>query len=191
MTSLDSYLQAQSNYANAATHYAAIALQWTASNATEDGNGYPISESGDEYTDAVGEIIRANVTAFVEANYALLASANVTAEMCGHDLILTANHHGTGFWDRGLDMPANDTEALTAYQAGRAFYTAWLAEHRPYPGDHPRSVGAVLAAATRGYSFDAEFALWGDRADGDAHCADEVAWLMVENTVLLDDLGWS
>jgi hypothetical protein len=82
-------------------------------------------------------------------------------------------------------MPATDDEAYTAwaiihrmpYPSSRAAWQAWLAEHRPAPADRPQTVGDALTEATRGYSFDAEFAL---DDDGD------VAWLMVENTVLVN-----
>lgn len=32
----------------------------------------------------------------------LLDEYPMTAEQMGHDIILTTNHHGAGFWDRGL-----------------------------------------------------------------------------------------
>lgn len=31
-----------------------------------------------------------------------MTMANLTDEQCGHDFALTRNHHGAGFWDRGL-----------------------------------------------------------------------------------------
>lgn len=36
--------------------------------------------------------------------------ANLDASQCGHDFALTRNHHGAGFWDRGLGALG---EALT------------------------------------------------------------------------------
>ena len=189
-------------YTEGAIKGAAVSLLWQASDATEDGNGFPIGEDGNEFADrVVAEVpyLTEAVTSFVADNYAVLTLAGVTPAQCGHDIILTANGHGAGFWDRGLDMPASDAEAYLAwlacnrkpYPASREAWTAWLAEHRPAPADRPQSVGDALTGATRGYSFEAEFALWGDRADGDEHCSDEVAWLMVENTVLVDELNWS
>lgn len=143
-------------YTEIAIYQAAVALQWTASDASEDGNGYPITESGDEYTDAVAEIpyLIEAVTAFVAGNWDTLQIARVEAGQAGRDFILTVNHHGAGFWDRGLGQ-----------------------------------YGDELTQAVRGYSIDAEFMLWGDRADGDEHCSDEVGYLMVENTVIVDDMG--
>lgn len=143
-------------YTEIAIHHAAICLQWQASDISEEGHGYPIGNGGDEYTDAVAEIITEAVTSFVSDNWSTLVSANVEAGQCGHDFILTANHHGTGFWDRGLG-----------------------------------AAGQTLTDACKGYSFYAEFQLWGDDADGDEHCSDEVAHLEVENTVIVGDLGLS
>jgi len=199
----------QDNYIKEAIEGAAVALLWQASDATKDGNGFPISDESDGTlrgeTQFVARVIEEvpylteAVTSFVRDNWAVLLRGRVKAPQCGHDIILTANGHGAGFWDRGLDMPATDTEAHLAwlacnrkpYPASRDAWKAWLAEHRPYPGQRPQSVGDALTQATRGYSFEAEFALWGDRADGDEHCSDELAWLMVENTVLVDQLGLS
>jgi hypothetical protein len=188
------------NYITEAIQGAAVSLLWQASDATEDGNGFPIGDNDNGQvhgeTQFVNQVIEAvpylteAVTAFVTDNWALLERGKVTAAQAGHDLILTANGHGAGFWDRGLDMPATDDEAYAAwadcqhqpYPASREAWKAWLAEHRPYPGQYPQSVGDALSKATDGYSFDAEFALDDD---------DDVAWLMVENAVLTDTLGWS
>jgi hypothetical protein len=185
----------QEIYISEAVQGAAGTLLWQASDATEDGNGFPISEDDDsvlhgetQFVDRVIEevpYLTEAVTAFVRDNWALLLRGGVTGAQCGHDIILTANHHGAGFWDRGLDMPATDDMAYAAWQGtqrfpyprSRALWTAWLALYRPYPAQYPQSVGDALTDATRGYSFDAEFALDED---------DNVTWLMVENTVLVN-----
>jgi hypothetical protein len=148
-------------YTQIAIRQAAITLQWQATDASGIGNGYPITDRGDEYTDDVAEVpyLVEAVTSFVADNRIvlhLLEAKGYDAALCGHDLILTANRHGAGFWDRGLG-----------------------------------ATGKTLTDAAHFYSFDAEFELWGDRADDDSHCSDEVAWLMVENTVIVDDLGYS
>ena len=172
-------------YTETAIEHAAITLLWQASDATEDGNGFPIGEGGNEYSErVVAEVpyLTEAVAAFVTGNQAVLTRAGVSAEQCGHDFILTANRHGAGFWDRGLDMPATDDEALAAWRTAPRAYDAWLMVHRPALTDRPQSAGDYLTAATRGYSFDAEFALDSDGG---------VTWLMVENTVLVDELGWS
>lgn len=140
------------HYIETAIRSAAITLQWQASNAADDGNGYPITAGGDEYTDEVAEILTEMVTAFVTDNYQTLVKADVGATQAGHDFILTANHHGAGFWDRGLG-DAGDTLTEAAH---------------PY--------GEIVA----------EFVLWGDAGEPD-HWPDEVAYLMVENTVIVPD----
>lgn len=154
-------------YIETAIRQAAITLQWAASDATEVGNGYPISEGGDEWTDDIVSkvpYLTEAVTAFIEneENWRLLKLAGSDASQTGHDFILTANDHGTGFWDRGYDSSADEDR----------------------PG---RTVGRALSDACNGYSIDAEFALWGDYADGEDHLSDEVAWLMVENEIIVDD----
>lgn len=59
--------------------------------------------------------------AFQKDNAELLASAEYgtrwpDAEMAGHDFWLTRNHHGAGFWGRGLgDVGRNLTDAAHAY----------------------------------------------------------------------------
>ena len=191
----------KTDYITKAIQGAAAALLWQASDASEDGGeGFPIGDDSDgtltgetQFVDHVIEevpYLTEAVTSFVNDNWALLRRGRVRAGQCGHDLILTANRHGAGFWDRGLDMPATDNEAYAAwkschrrpYPESRNAWKAWLAEHRPAPAQYPQSVGDALTAATRGYSFDAEFVL--DEDGG-------VAWLMVENIVLADELSWS
>lgn len=90
-------------YIESAIYQAAITLQWQASDATGDGNGYPIGASGDEYTDRiVAEVpyLTEALTAFITDNAADLDG--IDAEQAGHGFILTANRHGAGFWDRDL-----------------------------------------------------------------------------------------
>lgn len=109
------------SYTQTAIEHAAIAILWQATDASEDGgDGFPISDDDNgvvhgetQYVQRViDDVPRLTevVTAFVRGNWNTLRTAGVTAEMCGHDIILTANHHGTGFWDRGLGTAG---EALT------------------------------------------------------------------------------
>jgi hypothetical protein len=141
-------------YTETAIFHAALALQWTATDATEVGNGYPIGDSGDEYTDEIVAkvpYLTEAVTAFIADNWEDVSGLD--ASQTGHDIILTANGHGAGFWDRGLGAR-----------------------------------GDRLTEASKPYgSLDSEFALWGDYADDDLHCADEVAYLCVMNEIIVDD----
>lgn len=51
---------------------------------------------------------------FVKANQVDLAE--ISPESAGHDFVLTRNHHGVGFWDRGYgDKGDRLTEAAHAY----------------------------------------------------------------------------
>lgn len=67
--------------------------------------------------------ITAEVVDFLEANAADVAT--LEPGQVGHDLYLTRNHHGAGFWDRGLGEVG---ERLTA--AAHAYGTSDL-----YVGD--------------------------------------------------------
>ena len=58
--------------------------------------------STDDLDVTAWQSFRADCEAFAEANASDLA--NMDAEQAGHDLWLTRNHHGTGFWDRGLGV---------------------------------------------------------------------------------------
>jgi hypothetical protein len=193
---LDQYLAKRERYIREATKHAAIALLWQATDASEDGGeGFPVDDtigpghddSGRPWERAVRPLIAAKVRDFIEANYQLLGEVDIPAEMAGHDLVLTANGHGAGFWDRGYDQPANDPVALGAWRAARdtgkpEFYAAFLAKYRPYLADRPKSAGDVLTEAAHVYGFEAEFMTdeYGD-----------LGWLCVENTVLLDTLEMS
>lgn len=46
--------------------------------------------------------MRAEVLSFLAQNEVLLWQSGLGPEQIGHDLWLTRNHHGAGFWDRGL-----------------------------------------------------------------------------------------
>lgn len=51
---------------------------------------------------------RARITedcdAFVESEWLLLLAYERAPEYAGHDFLLSRNHHGTGFWDRGAGV---------------------------------------------------------------------------------------
>jgi hypothetical protein len=102
---------------------AAITLQWTATDATDSGNAYPISERGDEYTNQIVDevpYLTEAVTAFVNDNAADLLGLDPS--QVGHDFILTANDHGAGFWDRGLGERGDRlTQAVRGYSFDAEF----------------------------------------------------------------------
>lgn len=60
---------------------------------------------------------------FQDANAALWADEGPYGDSrAGHDLWLTQNRHGAGFWDRGLKHGAALTEAAHAYGSGYVTY---------------------------------------------------------------------
>lgn len=81
-----------------------------------DDSGEPLDDtydSGDIADDARTEMTR-ECTDFIDANTADLT--NIDAGQAGHDFWLTRNHHGAGFWDRGLgDVGDRLTKAAHAY----------------------------------------------------------------------------
>lgn len=51
---------------------------------------------------------------FQDKNATLMAGLD--SAQCGHDFALTRNHHGAGFWDRGLGAVGDElTKAAKAY----------------------------------------------------------------------------
>lgn len=66
----------------------------------EDSTPVPFDEVDAEISDETMAQMREEVRQFVDANNDdLLTMDN---EQIGHDFWLTRNHHGAGFWDRGL-----------------------------------------------------------------------------------------
>jgi len=55
---------------------------------------------------------------FIADNWALIQETGQSAEQCGHDLWLTRNGHGVGFWDRGYDLAIGDALTRAAHLAG-------------------------------------------------------------------------
>lgn len=79
-----------------ATAHALIALAW--SEIGDDAE--PLDSLGLSFTAEATQRMSAELAAFMEANAEDLKGLQL--EQIGHDFILTRNHHGTGFWDRGL-----------------------------------------------------------------------------------------
>lgn len=84
------------------TAYVAAAL-WSST----DEDGTPLDEGRDaddlapETVDEMREDVR-NFLELVTGDEVNLDLGSMTAEQFGHDFWLTRNHHGAGFWDRGL-----------------------------------------------------------------------------------------
>lgn len=69
-----------------------------------DDNGYPLDQHNDIDDIAESCIHRMCVDCakFQADNRLMLAASGLDASQQGHDFWLTRNHHGAGFWDRGL-----------------------------------------------------------------------------------------
>lgn len=65
-------------------------------------NPTPLDENygADDVSDAAMREIREDAESFVDANASDLSG--IDPGQAGHDFALTRNHHGAGFWDRGL-----------------------------------------------------------------------------------------
>lgn len=89
---------------NAAVGAAWACLLWTTPADSDDDPNFSGCLDGLDYpTPGPGVMMRLReyVGAFITEAVADLTEAGITAAQAGHDLILTANGHGTGFWDRG------------------------------------------------------------------------------------------
>lgn len=80
--------------------------------ASTDDEGQPLDDEFDVLDFAPEAIIQTETDArdFYDANRDDI-DAHMTAAQAGHDFWLTRNHHGAGFWGRGL--PADVSKRLT------------------------------------------------------------------------------
>jgi hypothetical protein len=66
----------------------------------EDGDYFDENYIMEDIAEEAMEKIIADCNKFQKENSILLT--NIDEEQAGHDFWLTRNHHGAGFWDRGL-----------------------------------------------------------------------------------------
>ena len=80
-----------------------------------DENGEPLDANYAAYNIAPATItaLVADIVAFIGANSDDIAASGMVAEQVGHDFWLTRNHHGAGFWDRGLGEVGERLTAAT------------------------------------------------------------------------------
>jgi len=115
--------------------YMECAMWSSHDNATPDG-GEPIDANYDE-DDWTAESVAAAVAAcaeFIQMAWPDIREAvevhRASWEQIGHDLWLTRNHHGAGFWDRGWDAPGDRLtehadsmgEAYLGVEDGRVYH---------------------------------------------------------------------
>jgi hypothetical protein len=96
-------LVASAGFSPVARAYVEAAL-WTSYDNSDDRGGDPMENNyglEDLSPDLMAEISR-DCAQFCEDNAALISEAGLRDDQVGHDFWLTRNHHGCGFWDRGL-----------------------------------------------------------------------------------------
>lgn len=74
-------------------------------------DGEAESLEGEELSDKARAEMRADCDSFWGENVNLLGESGLSQDQAGHDFWLTRNHHGAGFWDRGL--PGDTGKRLT------------------------------------------------------------------------------
>ncbi len=92
---------------------------WSSTYETEDRDDTPMDQdfSVSDIADKTMAEMMADCADFQTANADLLEASGLSTEQQGHDFWLTRNHHGAGFWDRGLesDLGKRLTDAAHAY----------------------------------------------------------------------------
>lgn len=95
----------ESNYdRNVVLEQAKETALWSIST-NEEGADYEMLDekfSTEDITGKAEEELKEMIDNFFEQAETLLVGSPLTADQIGHDIILTANRHGAGFWDRGL-----------------------------------------------------------------------------------------
>jgi hypothetical protein len=98
-----------------------VGLHWSG---LEEDEPEPLDDvAGDaEWSEEALAETSADVRAFVDECRADTIDAGMDARQCGHDFCLTRNHHGTGFWDRGLGEAGRRlTDAADVYGESDAY----------------------------------------------------------------------
>ncbi len=91
-------------------HYAIAAL-WSSNDSENDDQPFDSDYSVSDIDEKSMDDMENTVRKFVEQNDAVIKESGITDEQLGHDLWLTRNGHGTGFWDR--DLPGDTGENLS------------------------------------------------------------------------------
>lgn len=84
--------------------HAQITALWSTATTDEEGNmGENLDENYDasDFSEEAVESLVSLIDQFFDMAGELLDNYPATEEQLGHDLILTMNRHGAGFWDRG------------------------------------------------------------------------------------------
>ena len=96
-------------------------------------NTYDVQEGTYEGDWTVGDLdpealarLKQDADVFLEANYLLMLTVVAQRDYgwsgMGHDLALTRNHHGAGFWDRGLGKVGEELTELAQAMGEASLY---------------------------------------------------------------------
>lgn len=88
---------------------------WASSDESREDGGDPMDDNytPDDIDPGAVEEMRADCTSFLaECEAGGLDTSEVDDEQMGHDLWLTRNGHGVGFWDRDLGRLGEDLSAI-------------------------------------------------------------------------------
>lgn len=90
---------------------------WASSDYSDESGGDPLDKnySGGDIAPATLAMMRADVEAFAKE---MAAQIDGDWSRAGHDLWLTANHHGAGFWDGDWPEPAAAELTAAAHALG-------------------------------------------------------------------------
>lgn len=93
---------------------------WSSNDESDESGGEPLDSnySASDLAPATLRDMRADVERFVSANRSALTRSGLSDEQIGHDLWLTRNHHGAGFWDRGLPRVLGERLTNAAHKMG-------------------------------------------------------------------------
>ena len=106
------------------------AMLWASTDNADDSGGAPLDDNygPDDVANEAFAKIRADIIAFLAVEGVESILERYDDDDIGHDLFLTRNGHGCGFWDGDYEEVAGDGDALT-----KAAKT--LGESDPYVGD--------------------------------------------------------
>jgi hypothetical protein len=99
-----------------------VAMLWTGTDTDENGDTVQLDDEYDcgDFAESALHAMREDVQDFVYSQWSDVQGMN--PEQVGHDFLLTRNHHGAGFWDRGLgDVGDRLTDACRPYGSSDAY----------------------------------------------------------------------
>ena len=100
-------------------HYIIAAL-WSSNDESDESGGEPLDSNYciDDIDPDTLATMHDECDQFIAAYWAPITETEQTPEQCGHDLWLTRNHHGVGFWDRGYSKALGDALTAAAHAEG-------------------------------------------------------------------------